>query len=385
MKILVLTHRSNFSGGANRSLLSVLIGLRDKGHEIDVIVPKKVGELNEALTKEGFNWKYCRYYRMGAKRFKGIGNLLTYSILYGKYVHHYIVSKKIIKNIKRKNYDIIYTNTILPYAGLFASKKLSIPSVIHDRESLSTVNVPQIKNFERFLYEHSNKIIVISRDLKEQWKERKLDDKVVLINNGIPLEGVKKVDQDIKEDLCILLTARISPMKHHMDALKALLILRDKGIRNIKLYFAGSEGEKKDSEYKEYLLDFINKNNLKDNVSFLGEVKDMASLRGKMHVELMCNPNEPFGRVTVEGMRSGLVVIGVKSGGTLDIIKDKKNGVYYQRDSQIDLADKIELVYSDKNFRETISDYAYKYSNNHFTMEENVDKIEETLFGVVNN
>ena len=52
MKILVLTHRSNFSGGANRSLLAVLKGLRDKGHQIDVILPKETGELNDALTME---------------------------------------------------------------------------------------------------------------------------------------------------------------------------------------------------------------------------------------------------------------------------------------------------------------------------------------------
>jgi hypothetical protein len=104
----------------------------------------------------------------------------------------------------------------------------------------------------------------------------------------------------------------------------------------------------------------------------------MVELRSKMNVELMCNPTEPFGRVTVEGMRSGLVVIGVKAGGTLDIINEE-NGLFYNKDDIDDLADKIELVYKDEKLRNKIAENAYNYSNKHFTMKENVDKIENVL------
>lgn len=385
MKILILTHRSNFSGGANRSLLAVIQGLKKKGHAIDVILPRKKGDLNDALTKEGVNWKYCRYYRMGAKRYDGVGVLLSYAILYGKYAHHYIVSKQLGHILKLRDYDVVYTNTILPYAGLFAAKRSGIPSVIHDREPLDTTRVPQIKRYEGFLYNHANKIIVISKDLEEQWRIRGFEKNIVLINNGIPQQPVERADQSLRQDFNLLLTARIASTKHHFDALHALLILRNKGYQNIKMFFAGSEGEKSDVAYHEKLTKFITEKNLQDAVTFLGEVNDMVELRDKMNVELMCNPREPFGRVTVEGMRSGLIVIGVNAGGTQDILINGVNGLFYQEGDINDLARKIEIVYKDDAYREKLSKSAYEYGNTHFTMQENVDRIESVLQSVVLN
>lgn len=384
MKILVLTHRSNFSGGANRSLLAVLKGLRDKGHQIDVILPKASGELNDALTKENILWWHCQYYRMGAKPFSGPLKVISYSILYGKYIHHAIKGMEIYNRIKNEEYDVVYTNTILPYCGLFAAKKMNLPSVIHDREPLDGTDVPQILGYEKFLYNHADKIIVISSDLKKQWEKRGLKDKIVLITNGIPVQNVPLSTQEkVDGNFNILLTARIAPMKHHFDALKALKLLIDQGVTHIKLFFAGSEGEKSDTEYKKSLLGYISENGLERNVVFLGEVKDMGKLRSQMNVELMCNPDEPFGRVTVEGMRSGLIVIGVDAGGTLDIISDGENGLLYKKNDVNDLAQKIYKVYDDTEFRKDLSKKAIQYGNSHFTMEENVDAIERVLLGVI--
>lgn len=384
MNILVLTHRSNFSGGANRSLLAVLKGLKAKGHNIDVVLPKATGELNDALTKEGINWWHCQYYRMGAKPLSGALKLVSYAILYVKYIHHKIKGYEIYKKIKNKKYDVVYTNTILPYCGLFAAEKLNIPSVIHDREPLDGTDVPQIIGYEKFLYNHANKIIVISSDLRNQWARRGFVDKIVLITNGIPIQKVMISTQDM-ENGCfnILLTARIAPMKHHMDALMALKKIKVGGVEKIKLFFAGSEGEKSDGIYRKMLTEYIDKNGLEDNVVFLGEVKDMGQLRSHMNAELMCNPDEPFGRVTVEGMRSGLIVIGVNSGGTIDIIVDGLNGLLYEKDNIDDLANKILKVYGDEEYRKRLALQAIEYGNSHFTMEENINKIESVLFSAV--
>lgn len=383
MKILVLTHRTNFSGGANRSLLAVLQGLKRKGHEIEVILPSDKGLLNEALTKENIQWKSCRYYRMGAKRFGKFFGWISYIILYGKLMHHYLISKRIASMVKNRQYDVVYTNTILPYAGLFFAKKKDIPSVIHDREPLDTTQVPQIKNFEKFLYNHAEKIIVISSDLKKQWNDRGFQEKITLINNGIPKEKTVKTNQEVSEYFNILLTARISETKHHKDALSAVTKLKEQGYTNIKLYFAGSEGEKSDHLYKKELESYIKTHGLENNVMFLGEVQDMIQLRSQMHVELMCNPTEPFGRVTVEGMRSGLIIIGVNAGGTKDILINNVNGILYEEGNIDDLSEKIKMVYKDDVFRNDLSNKAFEYGNNHFTMEENVDKIEEVLLSVV--
>lgn len=380
MKILVFTHRTNFSGGANRSLLNVLQGLKQNNNEIKVVLPKKKGELNDALSENKIDWEYCNYYRMGAKPFlKGPLKIFAYLILYSKLIHHFFASKKVLKKIKNEKYDVVYMNTILPYVGIFVSKKLNIPLVIHDREPLDGTDVPQIINYEKFLYDNSQKIIVISSDLQHQWEKRGLKEKITLINNGIVTPMLSKSDQSNKENFNILLTARITESKHQIDALRALKILkRDKNC-NYKLYFAGSYGEKCDASYKEKLDKFIKENNLSEDVIFLGEVKNISEIRKDMNVELMLNPDEPFGRVTVEGMRSGLIVIGVNAGGTKDIIIDEVNGLFYEKDNIDDLVSKIKKVYNDEEYRKKLANSAYEYGNNHFTMEENVKKIENTL------
>lgn len=379
MKILVFTHRTNFSGGANRSLLSVLIGLRNKNHEIKVVLPRKKGALNDELTKENIPWIYVRYYRMGADARKGVKSLISKSILMGKFVHHYFASLLTVKKIANEKYDIVYMNTILPYVALFTAKHLKIPAVLHDRESLDTTNVWQIPNFEQFLNRYSSKIIVISKDLRNQWSMRNISNNIVLINNGIPFQNCELSNQSQERGLHLILTARISAVKHHDDALKAIIELRKRGYNDIYLHFVGSYGEKSDVTYKEYLDELILNNSLEDVVAFHGEISDVNKIRHMMNIELMCNPNEPFGRVTVEGMRSGLVVVGVNSGGTLDIIEDDVTGVLYKENDIFDFADKIEMLYKDDTYRKKIALAGYDYARNHFTMEENVNNIEIVL------
>ena len=87
-----------------------------------------------------------------------------------------------------------------------------------------------------------------------------------------------------------------------------------------------------------------------------GEVKNMYALREKMSIELMCSNAEPFGRVTVEGMRAGLVVIGSNSGGTRDIIQENVTGLLFKPGDEQDLADKIEYYLSHDKEREEIAD-----------------------------
>lgn len=62
MKALIIAHDKNFVGGANRSLLMVIKGLREKyGIECDVIFPGK-GTMEEELKRNKFKciWIFKR-------------------------------------------------------------------------------------------------------------------------------------------------------------------------------------------------------------------------------------------------------------------------------------------------------------------------------------
>ena len=112
-------------------------------------------------------------------------------------------------------------------------------------------------------------------------------------------------------------------------------------------------------------------------VHFLGEVSDMTKLRDNMDCELMCAVKEAFGRVTVEAMRSNLLVIGSASGGTTEIINDGVNGILYRQGDSNDLASKIEWAINHFEGAKIIADNGYIFGQSHFTAEKNASEIYE--------
>ena len=120
-----------------------------------------------------------------------------------------------------------------------------------------------------------------------------------------------------------------------------------------------------------------------DNLVFEGEVKDMSILRKTMHVELMCSIAEPFGRVTVEGMQAGLVMIGCDTGATPEIINNEENGLIYKQGNHISLANCIERVYRDPVLGNSLSRNAIEFTKANFTLEKNVKEINEVFLSTV--
>ena len=112
---------------------------------------------------------------------------------------------------------------------------------------------------------------------------------------------------------------------------------------------------------------------------FLGEVNDMKAVRKNMDIELMCAILETFGRVTVEGMRNGLLVIGSNTGGTIEIIRDKENGLLYEQGNVDSLSQILYKVYQNVKFSRKVALNGYLFSQTSFTEENNVKQIYEAI------
>ena len=82
----------------------------------------------------------------------------------------------------------------------------------------------------------------------------------------------------------------------------------------------------------------------------------------------MCSRHEAFGRVTVEAMGKGLPVIGLASGGTLEIIDSKKTGLLYESDSS-ELVDKMARLIGEKSLYERLSEGALEKARREYSTE----------------
>ena len=385
MRILAVAHESGMNGGANRSLFTVINLLRQHySVDVDVVVPKENGEFVEALRKAGINVYFQPYkcdfsvYRYSPK------DLLKW--IYVRYInlHNMLLAKRTKSMFSNCIYDIIYVNTRMSSYGAFLAKELNIPLVCHIREIGDPHAIWGCWTL-RMIGRYSKKVIAISTVMKEIIQEKIPESKVIAILNGIDCNHVESItDNFTQNNINILLTGRVVAAKGHMDALKAVFELKQRGYNNLMLHIAGSISDSTNGiKYYESLKTYAMEHNIDDNVKFLGEVNNIFELRKNMAIELMCAICEPFGRVTVEAMRSGLLVIGSNTGGTLDIIKDGESGLLYSQGDYISLADKIEWAIINEEDRKKIQEYGRRYSIDHFTKEENVEKIYATLKSVI--
>ena len=69
-----------------------------------------------------------------------------------------------------------------------------------------------------------------------------------------------------------------------------------------------------------------------------------------MDIALVASCSEAFGRVTVEAMLAGMLVIGADVAGTSELICDGVNGILYEDDNQICNLN-VKKLYTEQEFR----------------------------------
>lgn len=382
MKMLIVAHEQNFTGGANRSLLGNILKLRDTYKvEIMVLVPSASGEFNKKLTDEGIKWINAKYFGViSALRHDNKDWLRRLKVKFG-YLIESVAAKKVLKKVKEFNPDIIYTNTRLPIVGALLAKKLSIPHVVHVREFGGEEPLWGKWGYEK-MYELSSKIILISYALKEKFEEYVPSDKLVVSHNGIAYKNYIHKYKKLENEVHMILTGRLVPDKGHADAINALSYIYNNKLtdKNIVLHIVGSSPKRMHIQwYEEQIKKLAVEKGVQENVVFEGEIRDMFEFRKGMDIELVCSIRETFGRVTVEAMRSDLFVIGSNSGGTPELISNLKTGLLYEYGNYEELAQKILLVVNDNQLYNAVRKQAFDEACNKYTVEKNCAEIYEIL------
>lgn len=386
MKILAITQSGKISGGANRSFFDVLRRLKnDYGHDITVLSPEN-GAFVSKLYDINIKCIIHKYYQTAFVTMGDIFDPYRHFKMIVNCLYNFKVAVELKNIFFEENFDVIYINDTTNTIGYYLSKMLKIPYVWHFRGYQHVIKKYMInecklqKQQDGIILNISNAMYCYMRD------ERKIrEDKMVVIYNGVEnnINDNNRKNNSFSSGFHCVQCGHISEAKGQIDAIKALEILKNNGYQDIYLHLAGTPSYEHGESYKDILINEIKKRNLSNNIIFEGEVEDMPSLRSRMDIELVCSICEPFGRVTVEAMQSGLPVIGANTGGTPEIIIDGENGFLYEQGNPQSLANNILKLYSDKELKNKMSDNAVAYTKNHFTMTDNVRQINEELFNAV--
>ena len=297
-------------GGATFSLLSLLKGLKDKGVDIEVVVPTN-GFLCEELSKIGISYHICKVPFAVLPSHKSIRDFILYfprlarSILLNELGYKKL--KMLVSNIKP---DIIHTNVSAINVGFRVARKFEIPHVWHVREygdkDFDFHHFPSDKLFRKNLRDKSN-AICITKDIFNYFQ---LGHHAKIIYNGIESSALQP-QASRKENLFIF-------AGHLSDGKGTRTIIRefskfasiDKQGYILELWGASPEN------YTKLLKNEILELGMEDKIFLTGETKEIYSVMQKAKAIIVPSRYEGFGRITAEAMINNCLVIGRNTAGT---------------------------------------------------------------------
>ena len=329
MKILFIAHSGELSGGANRSLLTLMAGLREQyGVSPGVLIPGTNTPLENRCKAAGipvYSGVYhtcCTVFRHTPKDLLRVSKLLLAPLLDRR-------EAKRLNQTLPDDFDLYYTNERMICVGGYLAHLRDKPHVWHVR-SFSRANRTW---FPPFWYQRMNRnadrIILVSQALYHDFSRHIQPEKLQTVHNGLEPDRYLSNAHRPHTGFRLLLAGRLTPVKGQEDALRALNILVRQYGADANLSFAGQTPTYEGQDYARHLRGLTAQLGLESRVSFLGEVDDLSAIRAETDVELVCSWMEPFGRTTMEAMMAGLPVVGCNTGGTAEIILDGITGLLY--------------------------------------------------------
>lgn len=369
LRLLVVSHSAAMRGGAEKSLLDLLKQLHARGNiEMTVLFPEADGPLVEAVRQAGIRCESARFYRQcyAASGYKPIKD----AKLYVKKALDYWAAIRLAGQFKGK-FDLVYSNTRVVFLGVYLAKLLGLPHVWHIREFGKEFGLRFAFGHDRRMGRMADRFIATSKAVADALPASIGERKVRVIYNGIPL--TRNVERIRHDGLNLIICGSIQPFKHQLDAVKALHLVQEEGHDNVRLHIVGDAAPGCEP-YLQEIETYVSDHAMQDCVIFHGYEPDMPSVRAGMDVELICSESEGFGRVSIEAMRAGLVVVAANCGAIPEIIQDGVDGLMYTPGDVADLVDKIRRTIHPET-RQALSEKAVMNTISRFLPEDNAEQV----------
>ncbi len=359
--ILYIFNDTGF-GGAGQSLLDTLAEIRNRMNPVIVI---------RADADDGVEDKFSK---MGVKCYKIPFTTDFVKIGSAKEAdkeqdikRSYEAALQLLPIIKCENIHLIHINSSTSYFAALAALMMNIPYIWHIREFMEGHYKCEPLNIElkKILYKKSDQLIAISDYVQQEYLKRyNIDSR--RIYNGLTIARFKKQIKNDREFKSVFLVAgMITPEKGQWDVIRATECLVRKGYSDIKVMVVGNGAG---DGYVFALKRYIRERHLQKNIFILPFQNDLSELREKASYAITCSQNEALGRVTIEALLAGHVVIGARSGGTTEIIgKEEERGFLYELHDSSALADAMErAIQCPDDKKSALIKAAQQYAENTF-------------------
>ena len=206
-----------------------------------------------------------------------------------------------------------------------------------------------------------------------------LNNRLVNLSDGIDTEFFRpecaKQVQFATETPVVFLPARIAPGKGHLDAIRALALLRAEGIKT-KIVFAGRIDSL--AVLKE-LHSNIDEMKMKDDVSFIGRVNqsDLRDWYARSAVVVLPSYSEGLPRVLLEAQAMKKPVIVYDVGGVSQAVRHDETGYALRRGDYSGIAKKVKELLTDEKKRNAMGIAGRRFVIDQFSLSSLAERHEE--------
>ena len=288
---------------------------------------------------------------------------------------------KLMSVIKRTDPQIINSHGWLSFriAAFLKNVKIRIYTCLFPNKKFhSNALYKAIFSFGTNLLSHH--VIAVADVVKKDLIAKGIEEKnISVVINGVP--KVKTVGEKeslkLKRELCInenenviCISARLEKYKGHRCLLRAMKILRKKGIK-VKCLILGDGRDRYELEKLSSLL------GVERDVLFLGFVSDVAPYLNISHVNVNCSiGTETSSLALSEGMSLGLPAVVSDFGGNPHMVHNGENGFVFEQNNADELAEKILLLLTNKEIYDRQSKIAKKRYFEEFDSKIMTEKVE---------
>jgi glycosyltransferase involved in cell wall biosynthesis len=363
--VAFISHTS-ILGGAERALLEIVEGLSSRGFRCTVFLPSH-GPLEEAFLHIGVRCLVVEYSWWSNPKRKFRRNLASLLAVY-----------KCWKIFRRQPFDVVYTNTMMVPSGALAAKLYGIPHIWHIHEfgvADHGLHLDIGDRLGRWLIGRlSARVLCVSDAVRGALRGAIPDHKLATVYGAVRIPEMARAvrEPEPRSHLVCALVGVLKPSKGQKEAVEAMGILAKSGIR-VQLLLVGS------GPMDDELRQLIRRQGLEDSVTLVGLVQNPFKFVDRADIVLMCSRCEAFARPVLEGMMMGKPIVGTRSGGTIEAVRDGFNGLLYTPGDADDLAAKIKMLGDDLSRAKQFGENGRLWSSHEFTMDRLLTKISDHI------
>lgn len=212
-------------------------------------------------------------------------------------------------------------------------------------------------------------------------------DKIEIVYNGFDLEWLRDSNFSkpalIENDwVPLLVVARISRWKRHDLILSAFEHIAAVEKKTHLICLGGQDHD--DPSWWNELQEKTITSPFSNRIHWIGAVDDVRPWYRAASLMVLPSTNEPFGRVVVEAMASGVPVIATRSGGIPEIITHMKNGILVPENDVGAISNAVLTILQDPSLKGRLAGEGFKRAEC-FGMEAHIKKMVEVFTDAMNH